>query len=163
MIWFHDKLTCLRVIILIRHCCLTLGDSFLTASNRRGYGGICRDVSDEGLLLSELWPLPQNRRSVVWYYRWLVCLAGVFMASIEACSKQKGEGSSSKGSLTFVRELLWASFGVFWAVMWAMELCFLIDILRRTCFQSSKLRPDIAAGGSVGSSVFLFKKINIEL
>ena len=37
--WFHDNLVCLGVFILIRHCCLALGDSFLAASSTRGVWG----------------------------------------------------------------------------------------------------------------------------
>ena len=131
--WFHDNLTCLGVFILIEHHCLALEDSFLAASNRRGVCGIHRDVADEALLL-ELQPLPQNKRSVVWYHHWLVCLIRVHLASLEAYSKRRGESSSSGGSLTFLREPLGASSGIFWAVLWAMKLYLLTNVLRRHAF-----------------------------
>jgi len=87
---------------------------FLTESNRRGVlGGILRDVADE-TLFPDLCSLPQNKRSVMWYHHWIVCLIRVLLASLEACSRRR-EGSSSEGSFTFVRKplqsFLWCLLG----------------------------------------------------
>ena len=50
---------------------------------------------------------------------------GIILASLEAYSRRRGEDSLSGWFLTFVKEPLRTSFGVFWAMVWAVKLCLL--------------------------------------
>ena len=159
MVWLHDNLSYLGVFILIGHCCLTVGDSFLVASNRRRVWGVFWSGRYRWSTASRALTSSSEQRvgdvkpplACVSYWSLSGFIKGVF---------QRGEDLSSEEPL-----FLWRNFSelLLGSVDGDVsnEICLLKDVLWRTCSRSSGMMLDVAAGwmDQIGIICISFQKI----